>query len=131
MTANRYPNEIVRTRASRNARRVRARAGVRVRWLLARCACCTGTVPLVADMGLRAVVVVQEDLLERGLAARERGDRMPRQRGDQRADAPGDLEPQRVRTAALRMYARKGRELRRPARECDLDRLGGEVAKLL
>ncbi len=73
--------------------------------------------PLGQSDRSRAVVVVQEDLLERRLAARQRRDRMLGERGDQRADAARDLEPQRVRARrSAPAYARQRRERRRLAR---------------
>ena len=70
MIANRYAKEIVRTRASRNARRANARGAARlIRPVFGAGALGAATVPLAADMTIGAVVVVEEYLLERGLAA--------------------------------------------------------------
>ena len=81
--ANRYAKATVRVRASRNARRARAAATQRP----AGAERARPAPPLAAAIAAGAVVVVQEDLLERGLAAREGGDRVLRERRDQRADA--------------------------------------------
>src|SRR4051794_35024843 len=65
-----------RERESANRRRVRA---------------------LTAAIGAESVVVVQEDLLERWLAARQRHHALAREGDYQRTDIARDLEPHRVR----------------------------------
>ena len=82
-------------------------------------------------MAVGAVVVVQEDLLERRLAARQGLDRVPGERGDQRADAARDLEAQRVGAGARRPARPRRWQLGRRAGEGDLDGLRAEVAQLL
>ena len=74
--------------------------------------------------------MVQEDLLERGLAARQRHDRVLREGRDQGPDRAGDLEPQRVRSGRRDDHARDRRQRRRGLAEGDLDRLRAEVAQL-
>src|SRR5215216_2564967 len=101
--------EMVRTRASANARRATA---------------------LAAATAVPTLVVVQEDLLERGLAARQRDHRLVGQRGEQRTDAARHLEPQRVRARLGHLDAGQTRQGRHVAVEGDLDRLGAQVAKV-
>src|SRR6266545_5633386 len=96
-------------RASRSARRART---------------------LAADIAVRAVVVVQEDLLERRLAAGQRDDRVPGERGDERADAAVDLATQRAGAGGSHVHAGELGQLRRRPFEGDLDRLRAEVAQL-
>jgi len=88
---------MVRIRASRNDRRARASAGLERTPAVGSGAVGSGAVALAAGTAVGAVVVVQEDLLERRLATRQRFNRVLGERGDQRPDAPGDLEAQRVR----------------------------------
>src|ERR1039458_297839 len=128
--ANRYPKEIVRTRASRNARRARARAGIRGTLARDRGARGAETAPLVGTP-VGAGVGVQEDLLERRLATRQGRDWMLGERGDQRTNAARDVKPQRLRPRALGVHPGQRWKLRCPARERDLDRLRAEVAQLL
>src|ERR1039457_4842824 len=91
----------------------------------------TGTTPLATDIGVGPVVMVHEDLLERGLTARQRRDGVVGEGGDQRTDAARDLEAQRVGAAALHLDPRQRPELGSLPGEGDLDRLRGEVAKRL
>src|SRR5215475_15737780 len=85
-----------------------------------------GASALVAGM---AVVVVHEDLLQRGLPADQRGHRMPGEGVDDRADAAADLEPQRVRPGKVYLHPGQRRKLRRPAGERNIDGLRAQVAQ--
>src|SRR6266536_5002547 len=104
-------NERLRTRESANALRAIALAGV------------------TAVGG--GVVVVQEDLLERWLAARHRRHRIVSQRCDKRPHAAAHLEAKRVRARACDVDSGQAVELGRGPLEGDLDRLGAQVAQLL
>ena len=87
---------------------------------------------LAADTAVRAVVVVQEDLLERRLAAVERDHGMPGEGGDERPDAAGDLErAPRWRPRSSRLHARQRRAAAGAGPvEGDVDGLRAEVAQL-
>lgn len=84
---------IVRTRASRNARRARAPTGLESASTVKFGARRAGAVALAVDTAVSAVVVMKEDLLERRLPTGERRDGLARERRDQRSDAARDLEP--------------------------------------
>src|ERR1022692_372517 len=107
--ANSSANESVRVRESASVRRANVLAG---------------------DKTVLPVVMVQEDLLERRLPARELDDRMARERLDQRADAAGHLEAERVRSGGLGLNAGERRQLGCRPREGHLDRLRAQVAQL-
>jgi hypothetical protein len=74
--------------------------------------------------------VVQDDLLERRLAADQRLDRVIAQRRNERADAARHLGAERVPAGAEDMDAGQVGQLRRGPGERDLDGLGAEVAQL-
>src|SRR6185436_15369904 len=111
MNANSAANESVRVRPSANARRPIA--------------------TLAADAPIGRVVVVQEDLLQRRLAARERDERQARQLRQQRSQLAADLEPQRALPRARDAHARQLGQPRRRAVERHLDGVRAEVAQLL
>src|SRR5690348_15884401 len=87
---------------------------------------CGGASASVAGM---AVVVVHEDLLQRGLPADQRGHRMPGEGVDDRSDAAADLEPQRVRPGLVDLHPGQWRKLRHPVGERDLYGLRAQVAQ--
>src|SRR4029453_17052865 len=105
--AKRNAKEIVRTRASAKARRA---------------------IALLPDTSIRALVVVEKDLLEGGLATRQRLHLVVGERGDERPDLAAHLEAQGVRTRARHGHARQRRQRRRLGREDDLDGLRAKVA---
>src|ERR1700690_59961 len=101
MPANSSANDAVRVRPPASARRATA---------------------LVGATAVVAVVVVEEDLLQRGLAAGERDDLVVGERVDQRTDAARYLAAERVRARVDDVDAGE-RELRWLSGEGDLDPL--------
>src|SRR5512132_2921977 len=102
---------MVRTRASANARRAIALAA--------------------ATVSVPCGVVVQEDLLERGRAARESDDAMPGQRGDERTDASRHLAADAIVLSAGAPHAGEPFEVGRRPVEADLNDLRPEVAQVV
>src|SRR5665213_1019847 len=85
---------------------------------------------LAADTAIGGVVVVQEDLLQGRLAARERQHRMIRKHRDHGSHAATDLDAKRVCAGAGHMHSLDTVEARSGTVEGDLDRLRAEVAQL-
>src|SRR5262249_25829069 len=87
-------------------------------------------IALAGATAVPCVVVVKEDLLERGLPARQAGDRVADELLEQALRAAADLEPQTVRARPLDRDALQSVDRRSRPGEDNVDRLRGEVAEL-